>query len=149
MSQKTYNLTKQQIFDLEIKFPEINSIFEDEEDWWKCRENWITLCGDELDNLSIDFIRTYKEYLDWETISKFKEDITKDFYEEFKDKIDIDYFCINFISSIDGGLEDFTYMDFYKLKDKIDWQIVYDELYDLDFSTKKLMEVLLGKELTD
>ena len=112
-------LTKQQIFDLEVKYSHLwkdwffnsNSSeekFTDERFWtilsnkvgldedfirdFKDFLNWHSICN--VNRLTEDFIREFQDYVDWKAIS-YGQCLSEDFVKEFKDKLDWEaiYFC--------------------------------------------------------
>jgi len=78
-------LTKQQLFDLQFKYSELNPKYGSGkliEDWWYNYHAWLNLCLNE--KLPIDFIREFKDYLIWETVSYY-QNLSEDIIREFKD----------------------------------------------------------------
>jgi len=80
-------LTKQQIFDLEVKYRDLwkryKEKYNSERFWFTCQ------CSQ---NLPEDFIREFQDILDWQKISRYQH-LSEDFIREFKNKIDWQIIC--------------------------------------------------------
>jgi len=88
-------LTKKQLFDLQFKYMDIkpkNKLGEPIKEWWKNDSSWynISFNIDLKKEISIEFIRDFKDYLKWSTISTYKT-LSEDFIREFKDKDKVDW----------------------------------------------------------
>ena len=80
-------LTKQQLFDLQVKYSEIvpyNGSGEVIKDWWNDFYAWLNVCINV--DLPEDFMREFQEYLTWPTISCHQK-LSEDFIWEFRDKV--------------------------------------------------------------
>jgi len=95
-------LTKKQLFDLQFKYMDIkpkNKLGEPIKEWWKNDSSWynISFNIDLKKEISIEFIRDFKDYLKWSTISTYKT-LSEDFIREFKDYVD--WYCILFYQKL-------------------------------------------------
>lgn len=104
---------------------------------------------------SLDFIEEYKDYLDWNILSRRSDLICEDFIEKFKDyiiwdnlylteEIFVKYFenfskkrTIEILCGLEGE-ELFNYLE--KLKDKLDWELFSEEIEFKDSNIKILRE---------
>lgn len=57
--------------------------------------NWETILCNSTSKLSEDFIRVFHEYLNWELISRYCEELSKEFIQEFKNEIIWDEYLLN------------------------------------------------------
>ena len=46
------------------------------------------------DNLTEDFIREFKDKVDWESLSHYRKGLSEDFIREFQDKVDKEIYFI-------------------------------------------------------
>ena len=85
MKGRKGNPTKKQEFDLEFKYHTLKSKVSKK---LTCRSYkfWNSICYNNRRNLPEDFIREYKEFVNWEYISKY-ENLSLDFIVEFGEYI--------------------------------------------------------------
>jgi len=82
------HLTKQQIFNLQIKYPDIIPITgsgKPIKNWWYDCYAWINVCMNL--RLSEEFMREFKDYIVWATVSRYQP-LSESFIREFKDYVD-------------------------------------------------------------
>jgi len=80
-------LTKQQLFDLQIKYSNIvpkNGSGKVIKNWWYDEYAWLNVCLNF--KLSNDFLRDFKDYLVWSAISYYQS-LSEDTIREFKDYV--------------------------------------------------------------
>jgi len=147
-------LTKQQVFDLQLKWNiKASPSIMKKKNWWNHKEYWDWISENcELPN---DFIDEFNEYLDFYELSN-NESISEEVFRKFKDKKDIDWFSIkvrfppfsnNFINDmikehyIEPTLDDSQYDDlggkYFSITDDFVKQYhtsdFYNKFYDIRF----------------
>ena len=83
------HLTKQQIFNLQIKYPDIIPITgsgKPIKNWWYDCYAWINVCMNL--RLSEEFMREFKDYIVWATVSRYQP-LSESFIREFKDMLEL------------------------------------------------------------
>jgi len=85
--KKKHILSKNQIFDLKFKYADIFP--EDEngkkiENWWEDSINWMNVSMNK--EISIDFVREFKDQLIWETLCYYSN-LSEEIMREFSDRL--------------------------------------------------------------
>jgi len=117
-------LTKQQLFNLEIKYPEIKQFGEavlffyptvEQHGWYNNPKVWKEIS--EKCRLTEDFMREFQEYLNWHYICRHQT-LSEDFIKEFQHQFNIgDWSAISYRQIL---TEDFMR----EFKNKLDWEMI-------------------------
>jgi len=86
MRKPLHELTKQQIFDLQIKYSNIvpyDGSGKPIENWWIDYYAWMNVCMSI--ELSEDFMKEFKDYLEWSIIYVFQK-LSEEFIQEMKNE---------------------------------------------------------------
>ena len=90
MRRKQIKLTKKQIFDLEFKYGDMKKNVS-KKHTYNSYKFWNSICTHNRRNIPEEFIKEYKDYVNWDYIIKY-EDLPLSFFLEFgEDYINWDY----------------------------------------------------------
>jgi len=131
-------LTKKQLFDLEIKYPDINQfgktfrIFypSNEKYWYKNPKVWKEIS--EKCKLTEDFMREFKDYIHWGYACR-RQTLSEDFIREFQYLFKpMDWQGISYYQT-------FTENFMREFKDKLDWEMII-EFQNISYEFKQEMK---------